>query len=374
MLLRILLLAAILMMPHATAGQDDEPSTLPVDATNVAALSSVLQIDFTDLPEGLPVDSGWFTLSMDGERAALVRADGGMVVFDTETGALVDLRRLGTTADETVTVIHAAFAWHDHQLAVLHADDQRIFVSAYMPGSATQIDLLLDEVEGQPVRVWWGQSQDVIWVETLAGRGPAAVYRVPLPGSDAEPTALPSAPQASRDAVARNGRTLAPAAVTSTADGEVWRWDLETGAVTGVAQMPGLPRFSRVNDGSGDWLALRDPQGQRLYLLNFADQAQQSIAPLPLDLTALLVVPSGEVIIGVDFDGAGGVGAWTAEDGTFTGLGDYRPCGRSPDMVRLSQDGTTLVIGCDTGLDVWRVQDDGKIDELNQGENARDGA
>jgi len=26
-----------------------------------------------------------------------------------------------------------------------------------------------------------------------------------------------------------------------------------------------------------------------------------------------------------------------------------------PDMIRMSHDMTTLVIGCDTGLDIWRI-------------------
>ncbi|MFW5691150.1 MAG: hypothetical protein ACOCXZ_01505 [Chloroflexota bacterium] len=47
--------------------------------------------------------------------------------------------------------------------------------------------------------------------------------------------------------------------------------------------------------------------------------------------------------------------AWIVETGERIDLGTYRECSRQPDMVRLSTDGTTLVIGCDTGLDVWRV-------------------
>jgi hypothetical protein len=29
-----------------------------------------------------------------------------------------------------------------------------------------------------------------------------------------------------------------------------------------------------------------------------------------------------------------------------------------PDMARLSVDGATLVIGCDTGIEIWRITTD----------------
>jgi hypothetical protein len=53
--------------------------------------------------------------------------------------------------------------------------------------------------------------------------------------------------------------------------------------------------------------------------------------------------------------------AWDVKTGERTILGEYRECNRpQPDMTRLSEDGTTLVIGCDTGLDIWRIVPEGE--------------
>jgi hypothetical protein len=57
----------------------------------------------------------------------------------------------------------------------------------------------------------------------------------------------------------------------------------------------------------------------------------------------------------VDVDDEPVVVAWDVATGQQYHLGTYRQCNRPPDMARLSEDGTTLVIACDTGLDIWRV-------------------
>ena len=59
--------------------------------------------------------------------------------------------------------------------------------------------------------------------------------------------------------------------------------------------------------------------------------------------------------LGVNIDLEPVVVAWDVASGKQTQLGTYRECSRTPDMVQVSEDGTTLVIGCDTGLDVWRI-------------------
>jgi hypothetical protein len=70
---------------------------------------------------------------------------------------------------------------------------------------------------------------------------------------------------------------------------------------------------------------------------------------------AILLSPAADVILAVNLDLQPVVVAWDAATGTRYDLGEYRTCGRTPDMVRLSRDGSTLVIGCDTGFEWWRV-------------------
>ena len=69
----------------------------------------------------------------------------------------------------------------------------------------------------------------------------------------------------------------------------------------------------------------------------------------------LLLNSSASVIIGINVDLKPVVVAWNVVTGERIELGEYRSCDRQPDMVRLSVDDTTLVIGCDTGMDIWRV-------------------
>lgn len=73
----------------------------------------------------------------------------------------------------------------------------------------------------------------------------------------------------------------------------------------------------------------------------------------------ILVSPEADVILGVHVGDEPIIAAWDVATGERTDLGAYRECSRTPDMARLSGDGTTVVVGCDTGLDIWRVQPEG---------------
>jgi WD40 repeat protein len=188
------------------------------------------------------------------------------------------------------------------------------------------------------------------------------VMRVPLPGADeddSEIIALPSGPENDAEAYVRIGRIPAPLAVTASLEGVVKLWDLETGEVTHEVQLDGVPVFGRVNETTATQMAWRDPISDGLYLLDFVSGENRQIAELGgAYVQALLLAPAGDIILGVDVDHRPVVVAWNTTNGEVTELGDYRECSRVPDLVRLSADGTTLVIGCDTGLDIWRVQPD----------------
>ena len=70
-----------------------------------------------------------------------------------------------------------------------------------------------------------------------------------------------------------------------------------------------------------------------------------------------LLTADASAILVVNLDFAPEVFAWDVETGERHDLGEYRECERIPDKVALSADGTALVIGCDTGLDIWRVSE-----------------
>jgi hypothetical protein len=91
--------------------------------------------------------------------------------------------------------------------------------------------------------------------------------------------------------------------------------------------------------------------------MNFATGDDKVVTQLEgLYIPFLFVNAQADIILGVNVDDQPVVNAWIAASGERLPLGLYRQCNRPPDMVKLSADSTTLIIGCDTGLDIWRGQ------------------
>ena len=118
-----------------------------------------------------------------------------------------------------------------------------------------------------------------------------------------------------------------------------------------------MPVFGHINSANGRKLVWRDAYSDTLNLLDFENAAQTQIATLNGQyVQALLLGIEADVVLAVNIDLQPVIWAWVLNDTQPIVLGEYRPCGRTPDMVQLSENGTTLVIGCDTGIDVWRVE------------------
>jgi hypothetical protein len=356
-----------------------QSATEPLTLDTLARFESVQRIDF---PADLPIDSGWFTLSADGRYAAVTRRDNGLVIFDTVTGEQVETYTMGgrvdwaalldevsctpgcetrirwdtlllTQVSEAGSVQNALFI-DDSTLWTLHATIEGYFLSRYNVGDATYFLMRVPvPVEERPVRVW--AEADAVWLEVAAET--PYVIRIPDPQQhDSLPPVrtLPAAPYADQTAIARNSRTQAPLAITSDGTGLVKRWNLETGTLIDSLRVAQVPQFSRINDGNTHRLALR--VDDVLLLADFADGVTRTLAPLAAEPSALIVNPAGDLVLGVALDTTPVIVAWDATTGERGEIGTYRgDCDRIPDMVRLSADGTTLVIGCDAGLDVWRV-------------------
>ena len=106
----------------------------------------------------------------------------------------------------------------------------------------------------------------------------------------------------------------------------------------------------------GRYFAWRDGESKALHLLDFETGKDRVIALLGgVYIPFLLLNFSASVIIGVNVDLKPIVIAWDTKTGEQLTLGEYRSCSRQPDMVRLSSDNTTVVIGCDKGFDIWRI-------------------
>jgi WD40 repeat protein len=352
----------------------DQLTATPITVDNVAELHSVSTIDAADLPAESALASGWFTLSPDGTHFAAVTRSNQVAIFDAS--GLVET--YGLTEDaESPTVLDARFSADGSQLVSLHGDGEAFFVLLHtFDTDADPIEVALpDEVAGEalgiPVRVWIGASDEttedisaVIWLETmpLDGGRDYKVISLPLDADGAlieDATAvIPSAPEQDTDAYVRIGRIPAPLAVTATQDGLVKLWNLETGEATYTIQLDDVPVFGRVNENGGTLLAWRDGGSLGLNVLDFESGENARVTDLDGDyIQALMLTPAGDTVLAVHIGDENNVVAWRVDTGERIDLGTYRDCTGVPDMVQLSQDGSTLVIGCDLGFEVWQVGD-----------------
>ena len=323
-----------------------------IDAGNLAWLHSARQIDFADLPaEAGEVRSGWFAADAD-VRHVMVRTRAETLLLLDERAQIIDSYFV-PGADGLPTTILDAALWTDDDLPVmasLHTDGVRYFAAQHTAARAAPVMAHVDAAQ-IPLTVWMDGD---VWLELLpqAPETPEVVqtYR----GGELVSERL-NAAETDPDSIIRIGRILPPQAVTVTAEGLVKLWDLETGELVHAAAADGLPQFGAVN-AAGTHFAWRSGDSYAINLLNFETGENRVLVPDAPLVDWLFVGTSGDVLLGVGYDGQPRVVAWDATSGEMYNLGEHRACTRPPDTVRLSRDGTTLIIGCDTGLDLWRVE------------------
>ncbi len=318
---------------------DPIPDTIPITAENIHDLRLAMQIDFADYPE---IVSGWFVVSPDGHymavRAGLNRM---MVWYGTTLVASVDIPN---------TIVDAVFA-RPLSLAMLDDSGQ---VIVYLLDLEWQ-DVLAPNTANHIVQsLWFNAAMDVFWVEALTI--PENDYTVFSITPLQQRTQHPYAPATDPNALVRIGRILPPYVVTSSPEGDVKLWHLERGEVLASAEVGDMPAVFGQISPNAQFLVWRDPMSEAVNLLNFETGENQRIADLNgAYFQAFFVSDDGSVIIAVDEDFEPRIVAWIVATGERIDLGEFRACSRVPDMIRMSQDFTTLVIGCDTGLDIWRI-------------------
>jgi WD40 repeat protein len=354
--LALLVLMALLIA--GTAAAQDSPSA-PVSADNITRLQPVQTVEFADAPASAgDLINGWFALSSDGERLVSMNRAGGLVLWDAD-GRWLDTYSISGADSQPATVLDAAFSADDSRVVSLHSDGAgyTIAVRALDDGALTLIPF--PNAPDVPMAVWMDESLPAVWLEVITAdpRQPPYVLRLPLEQAGGPSVVqLPSGPEADPDAVVRIGRIAPPLAITSSAAGVVKLWNLQTGDAAAQVELGEVPSFGRVNELTGTHLAWRDNESRALHLLDFSSGQDRRVAALDgAYAQAILLSPAADVILAVNLDLQPVVVAWDAATGTRYDLGEYRTCGRTPDMVRLSRDGSTLVIGCDTGFEWWRV-------------------
>jgi hypothetical protein len=329
-----------------------------IDATNIAHLAPVVTVDFAALPPlAGEVLNGRVFVSNDGRRLAVMNRGGQALIMNAE-GELQDVTDAILTADGIpATFIDGSFNPSGEVFVTLHTAGSGYYVTLHEPLDATQTQLI--ESEDRPAGIW--VDEQAVWLEAIPNDPNRESYIIRIatdvPLADAELVTLPFAPAQDEAAVARIGRLPPPFAVTSTENGVVSRWDLSAGTLTSTAQVDDVPIYGALTP-DGRYLAWRDPASTTLHLLDFETGEDREVAPLNgTYVPFLLLSMQGDVIIGVDVNDEPMIAAWDTQTGELYDLGLYRQCERPPDMVILSVDGRSLVVGCDQGLEIWRVGD-----------------
>jgi WD40 repeat protein len=336
--LAVIVLAAVILLRQGT------PELITQD--NVSRLGSVLHLDFEQVQTlGLSTGSGVFVMNAEASivvtfaNAENTSPMSTAIIWDGFTGDILQILQIGNNPYDR------AVSANGDQLAVARPDGV-VLIDRLTSSQAQVIH------SDAPVLNVWFTDDKVICGETAADLNGEALILC----SDNRPPVwlFGGKPQD----FARIGRVPHPLAVTVSEDGLVSLWDLETGDITAEGKADDIAVFGAIN-ASGTHLVWRDPNSTRLNLLDFATSENQVIAPLEGGYIAhLQLTHQADVIFGIDPLAANGaIWAWITATGERLDLGTYRQCEREqPDLGRLSADGTTLVIGCDTGIDIWRIK------------------
>ena len=328
----------------------------PLTAQTLQDFHSVLQVDFAELDATVGhIKSGWLRVRHDGQQVVLLTGANDLVVWDIVQNKWVTSYQVEGQDGLPANMMDAFWTPSGRMLISLHHDGATYTLARFEVQTGTLAIHSLDTQQGIPVRVWG--DDEWAWLEWM----PHDSTQVPFitafnaDGQVIEP--FPSIAEQDRDSAVRIGRMPAPLAVTANEQGMVRLWHLEQGALLHEVTLNQMPVFGHINSANGRKLVWRDAYSDTLNLLDFENAAQTQIATLNGQyVQALLLGIEADVVLAVNIDLQPVIWAWVLNDTQPIVLGEYRPCGRTPDMVQLSENGTTLVIGCDTGIDVWRVE------------------
>jgi WD40 repeat protein len=321
-----------------------------ITAANVQRLQSVARVDFAAME--CTFDTGSFALSTNGKYVAAQDSYNHVYVWDTNS----ELQYTeDTPCDELQNPAHIAFDAHD-ALYTIEQVDNVLTVSKLNPLDNSIITNSIMPLEAMLLAAW--VTDETLWLEARENNQ-ETVFSVQAVFTETyQIDSLAYAPADDADAIVRIGRIPPPYTVTSSREGVVKLWNIQTGTVvyevdngTGEAAV-----FGAINSDATH-LIWRDSRNESLYLLNFETGENRFVANLEGQYAQWYFLSNdASVALAVNLGFEPNVVAWDTVTGEQSILGEYRECSRpQPDMARFSTDGTTLVIGCDTGLDIWRV-------------------
>jgi hypothetical protein len=365
--MRKILILSLLLFSLAVSAQE---TSEVITAANITRLQSLARIDFANLEYAdsslnpIAFQTGWFVYHELSQSFVVQDAHTHLwaVSFD---GIITD------ELEGTDLVDAAAFGENDYAFLFSGDGQYRVLYDNFEANADSAQNMLIHS-EDEPQAIWMScPTPETCFASVEVRNGDeTAVVSLP-PVSDASTgiileldesalTRIPYTPADDPEAVVRIGRIPPPFTVTSSLEGMVKLWNLQVGqTVYEVDNGRGQPSVFGAINNPPTHLVWRDNANQSLYLLNFETGENQRIAELNGDYAQwFFLSPDATVILAVNLGFEPNVVAWNVATGQQLILGEYRECSRAqPDMARLSADGTTLVIGCDTGLDIWRIAD-----------------
>jgi WD40 repeat protein len=348
--MRSFLLSLLMLLTlMRTLAQTDELAEV-VTATNVHQLQSVTRIDFAAMD--CDFDAGSFALSANGEYVAAL--DSYNHIYAWETNGELQYTDDAPCA-ELRNPAHLAFD-SNHALYTVEQVDNTLTLSKLNLLDGGQLLTTIAPLDTMVLAAWI--EEDTLWLETRENNQETVFSIQDVFIESYEINSLAYAPAADPDAIVRIGRIPPPFTVTSARDGIVKLWNIQTGEViyevdnsTGEAAV-----FGAINSDATH-LIWRDSHNESLHLLNFETGENRFVANLDGQYAQWYFLSNDtSIALAVNLGFEPNVVAWETVTGEHTVLSEYRGCSRpQPDMARFSADGTTLVIGCDTGLDIWRI-------------------
>ena len=297
----------------------------------------------------LDIETGWFAANDDASEFVIFDKVGNIYTV-TREGIKQQWSYLTQPSEQIFTVIDAKY--FTGVPVILYALDGQAYVNQH------QLDS-----ENEYVALFRGSGPGEIVVEAIDVDGATQFLRFSLDTVDQLISlGMIPFPEFSDEAPAmRVGRVAFPyLAISSLADNSLTvyeypdAFDEETAKRYMLDDGPAVA--GAFNGPSASHFVWGDPRSRRLNLLDLA--SGQSRAVVALDgayAQYILLTHDASAAIVVNLDFVAHVFAWDLKSGKRHDFGPYRECRRIPDKVILSADGKSLIIGCDSGLDIWQV-------------------
>lgn len=317
----------------------------PISAANLAQLKPAARIDFADFPGELQI--GWFATRTDGGEF-IVFDQAGRIYRVSEAGIEDSWAYVEPGSGQLFSLIDAAYMDDEPQL--LYVLDGEYFINeqrlpaGYEPVAMARFikSLYVEAIDAD------GRTVVLPYKRRYVGGAWELVDEFFMPASDPGQPAV------------RIGRVSFPDLIYSSLfDGDlrVFRYPAFMATMGRDYSLPQGPAVVGAVNESGRHFAWSDPYSERLNLLDLWTGENQVVAEIGGAYAQYhLLTADASAILVVNLDFAPEVYAWNVETGERHDLGAYRECERIPDKVALSGDGRALIIGCDTGLEIWRVE------------------